>query len=315
MELGVSYIPAHLPYHIEADMRHLKEMGCTEVLFALQENHKKILNGALRFGARIAKENDLRPYAAVWGYANTFGGGRMSNILLEDVNMWRVSKDGRPFPLACLNRPKLVHEFVKITQDCHDHGYEGIFVDEPTIQECFCPICQELFLNQFGKDIRESEGTEEYRTFQKKTVKIYTQEVCGKVKALDRNQKTITCIMPQDHELFESVASISELDILGTDPYWLAVKGMGMEDACKYARLLKEKCKEKNKSSQIWLNCWRIPEGLEEDIYTGGKMLAEVGCDSFYTWSFRGGLGTNEECDNPEKAWRSVFKLYRELSQ
>ncbi len=92
-----------------------------------------------------------------------------------------------------MNRPKLVHEFVKITQDCHDHGYEGIFVDEPTIQECFCPICQELF---------------------------------------------------------ESVASISELDILGTDPYWLTAKGMGMEDACKYARLLKKKCKEKNKSSQ-----------------------------------------------------------------
>ena len=39
MDLGVSYASAHLPQHIEADIRHLAEIGCTEVLFALQENH------------------------------------------------------------------------------------------------------------------------------------------------------------------------------------------------------------------------------------------------------------------------------------
>ena len=38
MELGVSYISAHLPNHIEADMKNFKEIGCAEVLFALQEN-------------------------------------------------------------------------------------------------------------------------------------------------------------------------------------------------------------------------------------------------------------------------------------
>jgi len=84
----ISYIPGHLPNHIERDMKYLNEIGCTEILFALQENHIKTLTGALRFGAKIAKDNGLKPYAVVWGYANTFGGGRMSNILFYSLYTW-----------------------------------------------------------------------------------------------------------------------------------------------------------------------------------------------------------------------------------
>ncbi|MCD6232120.1 hypothetical protein J7K28_05800 [Candidatus Aerophobetes bacterium] len=316
MKLGVSYIPSYLPDHIEKDMKYLKEIGCTEVLFALQENHIKTLTGALKFGAKIAKDNGLKPYVVVWGYANTFGGGRMSNILLKDIDMWRIKKDGTPVPLACLNNPKLIDKFIEITKMCRDNGYEGMFIDEPTPQECFCERCQKLFFDTFRKKLTKSEGTEEYRIFQKTTVKNYTETLCKRVKALDKNQKTITCIMPHDYELFEIIASIPELDVFGTDPYWLVSKGkMSLKDACNYAKLTKELCKEKDKSSQIWLNCWKIPAGLEKEIYTGGKLLAKVGCDSLYTWSFRGGLGTDEECEHPEEAWNSVVKLYREISQ
>src|SRR5919197_3706141 len=108
MELGVSYIASHLPHHIQADMKHLAKIGCTEVLFALQGNHIDTLTGALRFGAGIAKEAGLRPFAVIWGYANTFGGGRMSRLLLERPDVGRVSRDGTRQPMACLNHPALV---------------------------------------------------------------------------------------------------------------------------------------------------------------------------------------------------------------
>jgi hypothetical protein len=111
---------------------------------------------------------------------------------------------------------------------------------------------------------------------------------------------------------------IPELDVFGTDPYWLLSGGFGfdmtLQDAVDVTQRVKLLCKTNGISSQVWLNCWRIPAGLEQDIYTGGKLLANVGCDSLYTWSFRGGLGTYEECDNPKAAWDSVVKLYRELS-
>lgn len=313
MELGVSYIAAHLPDHIQADMRHLKEIGATEVLFALQENHIVYLTGALKHGARIAKEQGLRPYVVVWGYANTFGGGQISKIMLDNLDMWRVEKDGGLAPKACLNNPKLVDKFVELTDLCRSNGYEGMFVDEPTPQECFCKHCRERFSAMYGKDLMENEGTEEYETFRKDTVRHYTDYLCKKVKALDPNQKTMACVMPCDRECFEGVASIPELDIFGTDPYWL-ISGGTLDKAIEYTRLVKDICIEKGKSSQVWLNCWGIKASVEEEIYTGGRALAEVGCDSMYTWSFRGGLGTNEECARPEIAWASVTKLYRELA-
>ena len=326
MEIGLSYVPAHRPYHIESDMKHMKSIGCTEVLFALQENHVRTLDGAIRYGAKIAKENGLRPYAIAWGFANTFGGGRMSMLLLEDTGMWRMKKDGTPVPMVCLNNPRIVEHFVEIAGLFRDNGYEGIFIDEPTVQECFCDRCRALFSDRHGNDIAQSEGTPEYAAFQKETVSIFTGAVCKGVKTLDPGFKTLACIMPVDREIFDAVAAIPELDILGTDPYWLIPEPpitmmsiqpgsvTSLEDAVDYARLIKGVCAKAGKASQIWLNCWGITRGKEEDIYTGGKQLAAVGCDAIYTWTYRAGLGTPEECEDMVKSWASVERLYRELS-
>jgi len=315
MELGVTYIAVHLPDHIEADMRQLRDIGCTEVLFALQENHLVYLTGALKYGAGIAKENGLTPYVVVWGYANTFGGGKISTVMLNDTSLWRVLADGTRSPHACLNNPGLVGKFVELTDLCRANGYMGMFVDEPTPQECFCERCRERFSAAYGKDLARSRDTDEYRAFQKDTVKHYTDNLCKKVKALDPNQKTMACVMPVDRECFEAVASIPELDIFGTDPYWLLPGNkMNLDDAIEYTRQTRAICDERNKISQVWLNCWKIKAGLEDQIYSGGKALAAVGCDSFYTWSFRGALGTNEECERPDVAWASLTKLYRELA-
>jgi hypothetical protein len=158
-------------------------------------------------------------------------------------------------------------------------------------------------------------GTEEYRSFQEDTVSRYVREVCRKVKQVDQDQTTMVCVGPRHHSVFEAVASIPELDVFGTDPYWLwPPMGLTKETARDVARQVRRICETRHASSQIWLNCFRIPAGLEEDVYIGGRLLAEVGCDSLYTWGFRGELGTNEECDNPEEAWHSVARLYRELS-
>ncbi|MDO8587406.1 MAG: hypothetical protein Q7T82_10230 [Armatimonadota bacterium] len=313
MDLGVSYIAAHLPEHLEMDMRELRDIGCNEVLFALQENHIVYLQGALKYGAGIAKEHGLKPYVVVWGYANTFGGGRISTIMLEDTEMWRVSADGRKTAFGCLNNPKLIDKFIEITDVCRANGYEGIFVDEPTPQECFCEHCRQLFYASYGKEL--TADAEEYNAFRNDTVRRYTDGLCKRVKALDPSQTTMACVMPCDRECFEAVAAIPELDIFGTDPYWLLSNGgMSIEQACDYARQTRDICVEQNKISQVWLNGWAIKEGLEEQIYTGGKALAAVGCDSFYTWSFRGAMGTNEECARPDVAWSSVSRLYRELA-
>jgi hypothetical protein len=220
MELGVSYIPSHLPDHIETDMKHLRDIGCSEVLFALQENHINTLTGALRFGADIAQEHGLRPSVVVWGYANTFGGGRMSDIMLEDTGMWRVQTDGTPLPRACLNNPRLIDRFVEMADRCRSYSYEGVFIDEPQAQECFCEHCQARFEEAFSANLNNSQDTDAYRAFQTNTVVAYVRQVCQRIKDLDEGMSTIACVMPfpPHDKLFEPVASIPELDVFGTDP-------------------------------------------------------------------------------------------------
>ena len=316
MDLGVTYIPSHLPAHVAADMRHLAEMGCTEVLFAIQENHIHTLTGALAFGAALAQEESLRPYAVIWGYANTFGGGRMSKVMLDDPEMWCQTREGARYAHACLNNPKVVDRFVEYAALCREHGYQGIFVDEPTKQECFCAHCQRAFAASSSVGLELGVGTLEYAAFRAEVVRHYTEAVCRRVKAADASFITTTCVMPRDRDTWGQVAAIPELDVFGTDPYWLVSSGrMTLADAVGLAIEAKRIGEEHGKLSQVWLNCWRIPAGREEDIYEGGKALADVGCDSLCTWSYRGGLGTNEACDDPELAWASVVRLYRQLAE
>lgn len=310
MNLGVSYIPPHLPDHIAADMRHLADIGCTEVLFAIQENHLDTLTGALTYGPTIARAHGLRPYAVIWGYANTFGGGRMSRVMLEHPELWRVARDGSVVPLACLNNRLLGEHFGHIAERCRAAGFAGLFIDEPTRQECYCSHC----LAAFGGNLRQATPAA-LDAFQRATVHAYTADICRRVKAIDPALVTITCLMPIDRDAWESVAEVEDLDVLGTDPYWLLPSfRMTLDDAVADARAMKALCDSHGKQSQVWLQGWRIPAGREEEVYGGGRRLAEVGCDSLYTWSYRGGQGTNEASDDPARVWAAVERLYRELS-
>jgi hypothetical protein len=315
MNLGVSYIAPHLPNHIETDMAHLADIGCNEVLFALQENHFKVLTGAVRHGARLAEKYQLKPLVVVWGFANTFGGGRMSHFLLEKPEIWRVDRQGKPVPKACLNNPAVVDIFEQITRTCRAHGFQGMFVDEPTPQDCFCTHCQTLFSARNGGKLKASTHASDYVQFQNDTVVRYSREVSDRVKAVDSALKTITCVMPVDQTCWEAVAQIKSLDVFSTDPYWLVENSkMSLEQAVEYARAATAICAKWRKESQIWLNAWKIPAGVEEEIYVGGKALAAVGFDSMYTWSFRGGWGTTEESARPDFVWAAVSKLYGELA-
>jgi len=315
MKLGLAYVPAHLPDHIKADMSAIKLSGCDEVLFAIQENHLNNITGAVRFGPNLAQKTGLKPYVLLWGYANTFGGGRMSIFMLENQDVWRVHKDGQKIPMGCLNNPKLADSFLKNAKLCQENGFEGVYIDEPTLQDCFCEICQDKFRKTFGGNLRTAEGNKSYRKFQLDSMFSYTANLCKAVKYIDRKLKTFCCIMPFDQECFKPIAGIPELDVLATDPYWLVEEDKTIEWAISIAEIAKKEAVANNKDFQLWLNLWKIPAGREPEVYTGGKKLAEVGCDSFYTWGYKAALGTCEESDNPDRAWRYFQKLSKELSK
>lgn len=315
MRLGVSYIPSHLPHHIEEDLAELVEIGCKDVLFAIQENHLVTLEGVLRFGPDLALKAGLRPQAVIWGFANTFGGGTISKIMLDNPSLWRLKADGTREAKACLKNPALFEHLYIYAKKLVEAGFELIIVDEPTKQECFCEHCKKSFTSLFGGHLEYATDADDYEIFRKKTTIDYTSMACRTFKRVSKDLETACCLMHIDRDCWEETAKIEELDMLGTDPYWLVpICNLTLDEALHFATTMKDICREYRKKSQVWLNCWGIPKGVEEEIYKGGKQLAEITFDSFFTWSYRGGLGTNEECARSDIAWQHVVRLYRELS-
>ncbi|MFI4913082.1 MAG: hypothetical protein ACIAQZ_15595 [Sedimentisphaeraceae bacterium JB056] len=326
MKIGASYIPPHQPCHIESDMKYMKQIGCDQVLFALQENHFQWLNGSVRFGPQIAKDHGLFTRAVMWGYANTSGGGRSSRVMLENPDMWRCNTDGRPFlggypnPKACHNNPKTISFFGDYVCQCREFGFDSIMIDEPTVQDCFCEHCRELFYDRFKMDLEKSRESSEYKQFQYETTIEFVKKSCREVKKADIDLQSGLCLMPSDRDKFDDMAVISDLDVFGTDPYWLRpINKLTFEDAVnvtKYARRLSD---ENGKLFELYLGCFGIDAGLEEKIYSGSKILIEEGAPDLVTaWSFRGGIGlgdlSSEECDNPQLAWDSIERLYCEIA-
>ncbi len=326
MKIGASYIPPHQPLHIESDMKYMKGIGCDQVLFALQENHIQWLNGSVRFGPQIAKDYGMFVRAVLWGYANTSGGGRSSRVMLENPDMWRCDVDGKPYmggypnPRACHNNPKTVSFFGDYIEQCREYGFESIMIDEPTVQDCFCGHCREKFYDAYKMDIEKSRQSDEYKRFQYDTVLEFVIKSCKAVKAADASLQCGLCLMPSDRDKFDDMVKIDELDVFGTDPYWLRpINKLTFEDAIWVSKRARKLADDNNKLFELYLGCFGISSGLEEKIYSGSKILIEEGCPDMVTaWSFRGGIGladlSSEECDNPQLAWDSIEKLYMELA-
>lgn len=313
MNLGVSYVPTHLPFHIEVDMKNIRDIGCNEVLYAITENNLNAVNGSLRYGANIAQNYGLKPHAMICGYANTFGGYRISKVMLNNLDMWVEDENGNKRANACYNNPKTAGYFLEYSEKLIEYGYKAIFIDEPTKQECWCKYCREKYHNTYNADLDHKKNIVEVFDFKRNNAKQYIQAICDGIKRNHADIGTIVCVMPFDKEYWSEIVTIKTLDDFGTDPYWL-VTNIGFERAVKDSQDVKKLCQDNHKLSNIWLNGWKIKAGDEEEVYTGGLKLAEAGCDSFYTWTYMAALGTEEECDDPYKTWSYVSKLYRELS-
>ena len=307
-------------------MKYMKEIGCSQVVFALQENHIQWLNGALRFGPKIAIDNGMFPRMLLWGYANTSGGGRSSRVMLENPDMWRCDIHGKPYgggypnPMACYNNPKVTAFFKDYVEQCRHFGFKSIVIDEPTAQTCFCSHCRDKYYDMFNNDLSGDEGSEEYRKFQYNTVVEFVINSCRAAKSIDKEIQTGLCLMPSDRDKFDEISGIDGLDVFGTDPYWLRlINNLSFDDAIAVTKYSKELADKNGKLFELYLGCFGIDAGLEDKIYSGSKILVETGKPDFVTaWSFRGGIGLGdlsaEECDNPQLAWDSIVKLYEEIA-
>jgi hypothetical protein len=162
--------------------------------------------------------------------------------------------------------------------------------------------------------MQQCDGSPEYVEFRRDDTVDYVRTICSGIKQRHPDLITMACLMPQDRGCWEAIAALAPLDDFGTDPYWLVDTHLTLEASVRLSQECRQLAVQNSKLSHIWLNAWKIPRGREGEIYTGGLELAKTGHDSLFTWSYLGGLGTNEESDDPAEVWKRVSQLYKDLS-
>jgi len=313
MRLGMAYYGSYLPEHLEQDLTTIKNLGCEEVIITLSENDFHIMQGKLKFVPRIAHNLGLKLLANFWGYVCSFGGGRVSKLLTEKPQVWQVDREGKSVGMGCPNHPLVIETAQRMVDECIKYNYDGFFWDEPTRFDCYCKACQDKYYSLYGESLPRK-VTPQLREFRNRTVIDYVQLMSDYVKKSRSSAETATCVMISDRETWEDVAKIPSLDSFGTDPYWLA-SDQPVSYVVRYSQEVVRLCRKNGKSSQVWLQCWSIPRGKEPEIYEAGKLIAAEKPDIIYTWAYRAGLGTNEESENPEEAWKYLVKTYQELAK
>lgn len=310
MRTGVSYMGHHNPKHLKIDLEDIRAIDCDDVLLAAQENDFIYKKGMLDFFPSVAKDHGLRPLAIFWGLINYFGGGRSSQFLLEHPQAHQVNKDGSYNPAGCYNNPEALKYVKNMIDYIASLGFEGYFLDEPSLLDCYCASCRNLFRETYSQDLDKADKNTQ-DMFRKDCVTRYIKNISGYVKKVHPEMETLCCIMPQDKSLWQDVACIDTIDNLGTDIYWVNED----TDTGEMRPLIKELakiCNANNKQHHQWLQCWGVEKGREFRIKEQGDILIEENPDSLYVWAFQGQIGTSESCHNPQKAWLTACDILKQ---
>ncbi len=328
-ERGVSYYGVAYPDRAALDFNEMVEHGCNAVLLAVSEFdwwfwHKNTVDLI-----KTAKDYGLRPIVDLWGWGKTLAGEPPSLLLMRSLEGRQRAASGKPYAAMCLNyQPFRDYLRSNIESLITETELEGLFWDEPHYANrhdpdwaCTCPICDELYNKETGNSI-PSELTEDVIRFRENNAVEFLRDLSLNVKEVDNRVEVITCLLPTQSPLigitdWEKIASIPEIDVLGTDPYYFHT-AMSREEGLAFFRKQSEHClslaEKYNKRSQLWLMAFKVPAGRENELSEAAAIAAELGADSLFAWSYRGAMGSYMSSANPLLVWETIGDAYRRYS-
>ena len=299
----------HNPKHMQTDLKEIQALGCDDVFLAAQENDFVYMTGKVDFFPKIAKDNGLTAWAIFWGALNYFGGGKSSQFLLNDPQAHQVNKDGSYNPCGCYNNPDSLVYIKSLIDKIASVGFDGYFIDEPSVIQCYCPACQELYTAMHRANLFAADS-EQQEYFRRKSIVRYVCLLADYIRLNHPQMQTMCCMMPHDKKAWEDISRIDTLDNLGTDIYWVNQQ----TDVEQMRPLIKEMaglCKANKKSHHQWLQAWGVESGRESRIVDQGEILLQEKPDAIYAWAYQGQIGTSETCENPERSWDAVCEIFR----
>lgn len=325
MKLGCSYFGNRIPKHVRTDMQELADMGCTYVVHTFNENDWLFYHDTMAEIVQITHEVGLEAHIDPWGVGKVFGGESFSNFVMQNVDAMQMVSDGKPTGCACPNHPAFRQFMREWTAAAVKTGADVIFWDEPHFYlpgwmggrpntwGCRCAVCAAKFEEQYNKPL-PTEETDEVRAFKEASITEFLAELVAYAHELGK--RNCLCVLPlrdESHSTanWDRLASIPNLDIFGTDPYWYAFK-KEMEpfvgDACD---LVKDVTAKHRLDSQMWLQGYKVPAGREPEMVDAVKLMVEKGIRDIAVWGFYScGHMSYIAPDDREKTWATVKQAF-----
>jgi hypothetical protein len=330
MKTGISYYGNRILQHVKEDMEEILRNHCTYVVHTCSENDLQYYHDTIRQIVEISHQVGLEVWLDPWGVGRVFGGEAYSRFTTEQLDARQILSDGTSAPAACLNQPAFREYMRQWTQKATQMGADVLFWDEPhfikrvpvgTDQHwaCRCDACQEKFQSLYDHPLPE-QYTDEVHRFRHDSVENFIIELCELAKSA--GCRNAVCFLPhqEDEEkelaLWNRLARLETLDILGTDPYWWAKKMDVASFVGQYAEKIVQLARHHGKESQIWVQNFMITPQTEEYVRTAIRIAYQAGIRNIAAWSYWGaGYMAWLRSENPERVWKILGEEYARLQE
>lgn len=300
-ERGVSYYGVAYPDRAALDFKEMTEHGCNAVLFGVSEFDWWFWRKNVKQLIKVAKDHGLKAYVDLWGWGKALAGEPPSIFLQQDVNHRQVAVSGKLYNAICINyqgfRDFLKKNIREMAAECE---LDGFFWDEPhyanwfdTDWACRCQICQGLYKQEYGEEMPTS-LTPKVIEFRERKAVEFLAELSRTVKEAEPKIGVTVCLLPSQSPLlgitdWEKVATIREIDVLATDPYWYIAK-LDHDKGLEYFRSTSQKAvqtaKKYGKRVHVWAQAYLVPKGRENEVAEAVDIGEKLGVDGFFAWTY-----------------------------
>lgn len=336
-ETGVSYYGLSYPEHARDDFREMLEHNCTSVILALSEFDIDFWFPNIRAVAEVAKELGLKVYLDTWGIGKWFGGEPPSVFLTNHHDNRQVSAmTDEPLPAACFNTHAFRDYFFNICEKlAREVEADGFFWDEPHYAlpksyasitggagddwSCRCPFCRRMFEQLYGYEMPRKLTPEVIAFRQDRAIDILV-EASKRIKRIRSNSKITCCVHAtlntyyvtehRGYDNWDKVAASGVFDVFSTT---IISPHLPMRFFRDITQRTVDVARKYNLESQRWImGYYQQPENLQ-DVNDVVHLYADMGADSLFAWTYRGGGGTVLAAPRAMELWDTLGRAYGEV--
>jgi len=337
IETGVSYYGLSYPEHAEKDFKEMIRHNCNAVVLALTEFDIDFWFPNIIRITKAAKDLGMKVYLDTWGIGKWFGGEPPSLFLTNNTGNRQVSAfSNELLPAVCFNTRAFREYFYGICEKLATNvDADGFFWDEPHYAlpksyasitggagddwSCRCEYCKREFEQQYGYEMPKL-MTREVINFRQNNALEILRVASQRIKNIKPDSKIICCVHAtintyyvkenRGYDDWDKVGKVDVFDVFSTTilsyklprSFFKSITRETVDIARKYG-----------KGSQRWLmNYYQEPDNLAE-IKEIVHMYADMGVESLFAWTYRGGYGTVLAAPNALEMWNMLGEAYGEV--